>query len=540
MNKFVFATAMALAGMSLVSTAALRAQDSSQITIQDPAEFNAYQNASTQTDPAQKCAALESFLQTYPQSVVKKAVIEQMIGCYQQTNNPDKMLSAVSRLLQIDPNNIQAIYYGVLLKKQQCSKSLDSSGVTTDAQTCDDAAALAQRGLTAAKPASMSEDDFNKLKAQAYPMFHSAIAFDDAVSKKDFKGAEDEYTKELNLYSLADCSKPGQCLADTLQLAQAYAKPGDARDEVKAVWFYARAWDFAPPAFKTQIEPQLEYWYKRYHGTLDTPDQITQQINDIKTKAQATLFPPADFKIAPAPSPQELADKAAAVSEDELKKLNLEDKEFILANGSQQSRDKLWAVMKDQATPVPGIVVSAPVSVLKVTATMITAAKPKEFTVKLTTPGACGSVPTPPSELRVKDAQAYILANGVKDDTDAAGSVLTESAAHIRKLLVEPAVGTINVAVTQDAKDSKTADFIVNMKAPVSCKEAPAAGTELKLQPAMELDGTYDTYTQVPAAGSTAASAQIVLRDGILQPEVKRGGATRRPTAKPSAGHRAP
>lgn len=386
MNKLVFATAMALAGMSLVPTAALRAQDPSQITIQDPAEFNAYQNASTQTDPAQKCAALQSFIQTYPQSVVKKAVLDQQIDCYQQTNKPDDAIRVAKALLQLDPGNMKAIFVSVYLEKQQCSKSLDSSGVTTDAQTCDDAAALAQRGLTASKPASMDENAWKQMTSQAYPMFRSAMAFDDAVSKKDFKGAQDEYTKELNLYSLADCSKPGQCLADTLQLAQAYAKPGDARDEVKAVWFYARAWDFAPPAFKTQIEPQLEYWYKRYHGTLDTPDQITQQISDIKSKAQATLFPPADFKIAPAPSPQELADKAAAVSEDELKKLNLEDKEFILANGSQPSRDKLWAVMKDQATPVPGIVVSDPASVLKVTATMVTSAKPKEFMVKLTTP----------------------------------------------------------------------------------------------------------------------------------------------------------
>ncbi len=69
MKKLVFASAMALAGISLVSTPALRAQDSGQtIQIQDPAEFNAYQNFSTQTDPAQKCSAGESFLKTYPQS----------------------------------------------------------------------------------------------------------------------------------------------------------------------------------------------------------------------------------------------------------------------------------------------------------------------------------------------------------------------------------------------------------------------------------------------------------------------------------------
>ena len=42
-----------------------------------------------------------------------------------------------------------------------------------------------------------------------------------------------------------------------------------------------------------------------------------------------------------------------------------------------------------------------------------------------------------------------------------------------------PAVSTINVAVTQDAKDAHTADFTVNLKEPLSCKDAPAAGSEL-------------------------------------------------------------
>ena len=51
MKKLVLASVMALASISLVSAPTLRAQDSDQITIQNPAEFNAYQNASTQTDP---------------------------------------------------------------------------------------------------------------------------------------------------------------------------------------------------------------------------------------------------------------------------------------------------------------------------------------------------------------------------------------------------------------------------------------------------------------------------------------------------------
>src|SRR5208337_2693439 len=115
----------------------------------------------------------------------------------------------------------------------------DASGVSSDPQTCDDAAALAQKGLTAPKPAGVSDDDWKKLTGGAYPVFHSAIAFDDAVSKKDFAGAIKEYTAELMLYTPQQTTVPGPGLQDTLQLAAAYSKPGDSRDEVKAVWFYA-------------------------------------------------------------------------------------------------------------------------------------------------------------------------------------------------------------------------------------------------------------------------------------------------------------
>jgi len=534
MKKLVFASAMALASMSLVSTPALRAQDSGQITIQDPAEFNAYQNFSTQTDPAQKCSAGESFLQTYPQSVVKKAVLNQLIQCYQQSNQPDKVLSAASRLLQIDPNDMPAILISVYVKKGQCGKSLDASGMSTDPQTCDDAAALAQKGLSAPKPSDMADADWKKLTAGAFPIFDSAIAYDDLVSKKDYAGAIKEYTADLNLYSPDDCSKVGPCLQDTLQLATAYAKPGPDKDEVKAIWFYARAWDFAPANYKAQIQPQLDYWYKRYHGTLDSDAQITQQINAIKTQAQASLFPPANFTVAPAPTPADLAHHAYTTGDP--KQLGLEDKEYILANGNPDDANGLWGLLKGQQTPVPGIVISDPATTLKISVTTAASVKPKDYVVKLNNPVACNAVPPPPSELKVKEAQDYITTNGAKADTDAMGEELTGPPARIHKISIEPAITEVDVAVTQDAKDNHKADFIVNLKEPLACKDSPQAGVELKYLPGMELDGTYDSYTKAAAAtGSATASAQIVLGQGFVQQPQKSGPAHR--PVKPSPAH---
>lgn len=442
MKKLVLASVMALTSVSLVTAPALRAQGSDQITIQNPAEFNAYQTASTQTDPKAKAAGLEEFLTNYPQSVVKKSVLEDLAVTYQQIGDASKATGAASRLLQVDPNNWRGILLSVLNKKSECGK-------TNDPQTCDDAAAIAKRGLTVAKTADYSDDDWKKATEAGYPIFHSAIALDYLVSKKDSKAAQEEYRKELMLFPLP-ATTSGTALVDTLQLAEAYAK-ADARDMVQAIWFYARAWNFAPAAYKAQIEPKLEYWYKRFHGNLEGIDAV-------KTAAASTLFKPDTFTITPAPTADKLAHDALAGGDP--MKLNLEDKKFILANGTKEDSDKLWGLLKDQPTPVPGIVIEATTDVIK-------------------------------------------------------------------------------VAVTQDAKDAKAADFIVNLKKPLEEKDLPAVGSEFKLMSdgGPELDGTYDTFTPVQATATTAATAQIVLREGFIQ-SAKKAAPVRKAPAKPAASHR--
>jgi hypothetical protein len=437
MKKLVFAFVMALASISLISAPMLRAQDS--ITIKDPAEFNTYQTATTQSDPAAKAKALEGFLKAYPQSVVKNTVLLSLIEIYQKLHEADNTLSAATRLLAVDPNNPGALYYSVLIKKGQCGK-------TSDPQTCDDAAALAHRGLTAPKPTGTSDAEWKTQTAATYPVYHSAIALDDVVSKKDIAAGISEYRTELMLYTEPQSRTAG--LPDTYNLAKAYVA-ATPKDLVNAVWFFARAWDCAPVAYQAQIEPDLEYWYNKYHGGLDGLDAI-------KTQANATLFPPGTFVLSPAPTPAEIAHKVVVETPD-LGVLNLEDKEFILANGTPDDVAKLWAILKDQITPVPGVVIEASTTVIKVAVT------------------AAAKSATPP-----------------------------------------------------------VADFIVNLKKPLEEKEVPAVGFVYGIPPATTLVGTYDTYTPVKATDTTAASAQIVLRDGEIQPEKKKPV----PAHKPAAGHK--
>ncbi|HEX6494576.1 MAG TPA: hypothetical protein VF018_03765 [Acidobacteriaceae bacterium] len=406
MKKVALASLLAIATSMLCATPIALAQAAAggggaqQITIKDPAEYNDYSNAISQSSPAAKASAIEAFLTKYPNSVVKEEMLEQLMAAYQATNNMDKTVDAASRLLQVDPNNLRALAITVYLKKAQAAQKT----VPAEQQPLlDEAAASAQKGLTAPKPANMPDADYQKLKSATEPIFYSAIAMDDQL-KKDYPGAEDNFKKELGAVPEAQ-THTGPQLNDTYLLGQAYAQqtPPDLKN---AVWFLTRAAAYAPPAAKDQIEKAAEYYYNKYHGGMDGFDQV-------KTQVTQSVLPPDSYNPTPAPPPPSPADQAAKVvaSTPDLKTLNLNDKEFILFNGKPEDAGKMWDTMKGQTYEIPGKVVSA-------------------------------------------------------------------------------TADSVQLAVTDDAKASNTADFTVNMKKPLTTP--PAIGTMVNY------DATFDSYTQNP------------------------------------------
>ena len=197
MKKFALASVLAIATSTLCTVPFAYAQD--QITIKDPAEYNAYSNAVGQATPAAKAAAIEDFLTKYPQTVVKVDVLGQLLTAYQQANDVPNALKTAKRLLDADPNNLRAAAFYVALTKAQATKlaQTDAAGAQT---MLDDAAKVAQAALQITTPsAGTSAEDFAKLKALATPIFESAIATDD-FGKKDYKGAIDSYQAELKSF----------------------------------------------------------------------------------------------------------------------------------------------------------------------------------------------------------------------------------------------------------------------------------------------------------------------------------------------------
>ena len=400
MKKSVLASLLALAIIfpGSVSLVYGQAAASGQITIKDPAEYNDYTNAVGQSTPAAKAAAIETFLTKYPNSVVKNDLLEVLMATYQQAGDMAKTLSTADRLLASDPGNLRALAISVYIEKSQAA----TKTTPADAQPIlDKAAAQAQTGLSATKSGNMSDADFQKLKAATAPIFDSAIAQDDA-NKKDFAGAIAAFNNELKAYTDPAQTQSGPGLNDTYLLGQAYAQqtPPDLKN---AAWFLTRAAQFAPPQAKPQIEKAAEYFYNKYHGSMDGYPAV-------QTLAQANLFPPAEYNPTPAPPPPSPADLAAqtVASTPDLKTLSLGDQEFILFNGKPEDAQKVWDVMKGHRVQVPGTVISATAE-------------------------------------------------------------------------------SVQLAVTEDNKQSKKADFTVNMKTPL--KTVPAIGSNVTY------DATFDSYT---------------------------------------------
>jgi hypothetical protein len=423
MKKSVLASLLALAIIfpGSVSMVYGQAAPSGQITIKDPQEYNDYTNAVGQSTPAAKAAAIETFLTKYPNSQVKNDLLEQLMASYQSAGDMTKTLSTADRLLAVDPGNIRALFIEVYLEESQAATKTSQA----EAQPIyDKAAAQAQTALSAPKPASMSDADYQKLKAATTPIFQGAIAKDDA-SKKDFAGAIAAFTNELKSYTAPAQTESGPGLNDTYLLGQAYAQqtPPDLKN---AAWFFTRAAQFAPPQAKPQIEKAAEYFYNKYHGSMDGYPAVQEL-------AKANLFPPAGYNPTPAPPPPSPADLAAqtVASTPDLKTLSLSDQEFILFNGKPEDSQKMWDVMKGHRVEVPGMVISA----------------------------------TPQS---------------------------------------------VQLAVTEDNKQSKKADFTVNMKTPL--KSVPAIGATVTY------DATFDSYVANPP--------MITLSDG--EPPAKAPAARRR------------
>jgi hypothetical protein len=372
MNKAAIASLLIVGfAPGLVSTNAAFAQPQAAAgqVVMEPAEQADYSAAMAQTTPAAQAPALEAYLAKYPKSQVKNYVLDRIMIDYSQVD-PAKAITAADNVLQVEPNNLQAYVIEIALRKDAAEKQTDAGAKQTG---LDAAASFAQKALAVAKgpaPADTPADQFKALVAYATPLIYSTIA-EDALNKKDGPTAVAAYKDELaampplnpdDINSTDQAKKTAALnnLQTNFDLGQAYYA-STPPDYINCAFYTTRAASLAPDQFKPKLQPTANYCYKKQHGTMDG-------YADVVTAAKANANPPAGFTIAPAPTDKDIADQLMASTKDEdVPKLATGDKEFVLANGSDANKQKVWDSIKGKSVEIPGaLVIESSPTVVKV------------------------------------------------------------------------------------------------------------------------------------------------------------------------------
>ncbi|MBV9608592.1 MAG: hypothetical protein JO187_03450 [Acidobacteria bacterium] len=354
--------------------------------IKDSAEYNAYVAALRETNPAQKATLMESFVTQYPNSVVKEDALEQLMAAYEQSGNAAKTIDAANRLLQVNPNNIRAL---ALLAYN--ARSMAEQGQNMQ-QNVAQARQTGERGIqalqTATKPEGMSDADWDKLKLQTQIIFEGALGFA-ALQGKDYPTAQQHLQAAVDARAKTNPNDPTN-LRDIYPLALAYLEANPINP--KGLWYVARAANLSNQ--NPQIVKYGVYKYTKYHGSQDGWDQLLAQ-------AKTSPEPPADFAVAPAPSPADQARQIASSTDPT--KMDFGQWELVLSEGDPATQEKVFSAIKGTEVPFAAKVISATKTTLSLAATADAIQNNQaDVEVTMAAPLTTALMPKPGSEIQLQ------------------------------------------------------------------------------------------------------------------------------------------
>ncbi len=319
--------------------------------IKDPAEYNAYMAAVNTQDPNAKAAALESFLTTYPNSVIKEDALELLMKTYQQAGNIQKMQETGQKLLQVNPNNLTALALLAYLDRIQALQ-----GSPNATQLLAQGAEYGQRGLqqlqTAPKPEGYADADWAKMKDSFKAIFSAAVGTN-ALQNKNYQEAVPNLLEAVK-------ANPNDFIT-VYQLAVAYLE--QKPPVVDGLFWGARSVALAQqqsPQAAAQFQKYIRSKYIRYHGG-------EEGFNELLQSAQNTPTIPQGFTVAPAPSPAEQA--ADMLKQKDPTKMGFGEWVFILTSGNQQAADTVFNAIKGKKLQMQGRVINATAKQLQIAAT---------------------------------------------------------------------------------------------------------------------------------------------------------------------------
>ena len=307
--------------------------------IKDPAEYNAYMGAESQTDPNAMVSGFEAFLTQYPNSVMKEDALELLMNAYTKTGNQAKMIDAAQRLLQANPNNLRALALLTYSKRM---------GARTP-QDLADAAQYGEKGLqalpTAPKPEGMKDPEFQKLKNQTAVIFNGAIGVNASQNKDNAKAQQ---------YLRAAVEGDPTDVNNIYPLGLSYLTAGPPDKTVDGLFFIARAANLiADPKGKADVTKFGKSKYVKYHGSEDG-------WNDLLAATQTATLPTPEItgKITQYVPPTPAQQAADLVKSKKIEEMSFAEWQLVLSEGAPEDADKVWGVLKGKPLQMVAHIIS--------------------------------------------------------------------------------------------------------------------------------------------------------------------------------------
>ena len=241
-------------------------------------EQTAFDIAVHRKEVQKRIKGLQLFLTTFPNSTLKERTLESLAQAYNESGDGQEEQDTIKQLLTVNPENLR----GLTLRAHVMLSGCDSGGCEQEQMS------LADNGFralgSATKPDYLSDDEFDRQKAQAAFLFHylAAIA---ALEQHDYRTAQKHWT------FVVETDPNNFSYVYPLALTYLNAAPPDMS---RALFFLARAASLSPASERPQIEKFGRGQYEKYHGS---EQGWTNLLSTAKTNA---LMPPS-LTIAPAP-----------------------------------------------------------------------------------------------------------------------------------------------------------------------------------------------------------------------------------------------
>src|SRR6202521_2633101 len=256
------------------------------------AEYNAYQAAAAEKNPAQQIKLLDDFVSKYPNSALLVYVYPLYYNAYSQLKTWPKVIEYADKLLALGEKAEAPIRYQAYYARAFAYSNLLATSPEVKEQApkaCEAAKAGLKTLGELKKPDNMSEDDFNKQKQQPAILFSYTLA-QCSMIQKDYQTAIDSYKAVLE-------KNPDDAIT-SYKIGQAYMAMNPPQ-QMDAFWYFAKAVSAknANQTQSTQVKTYLRKLIANYQGGNVCDNLTDAELNELLQLASTSAERPESYKL---------------------------------------------------------------------------------------------------------------------------------------------------------------------------------------------------------------------------------------------------